>query len=187
MDYKLWGIEVRRRDTCAFIKQAQTEAIQSLAPATSKEEFYQLIKTKFWEVHAKYDTMLVKRTVPLADLFITKILAKGPAAYKQSVHQVIAAQQLTTAGVHLQSGMKISFLVTQSTSKTTLKRVIAMDLYTGQLYDVAWYQRMLREAFTNIIPPNLTTKKEQTTGSLTDFITDTILLKNYQEEEADYE
>ena len=74
--------------------------------------------------------------------------------------------------------MKSSF----SYSHSSLKRVIAKDLYTGQLYDVKWYRRMLREAFTNIIPPNLSEKK-QTAGSLQGFITDDMLVRTYQEEE----
>lgn len=130
-------------------------------------------------MHEKYDLLLLKRDAKVEELFITKIIAKEPGQYVQSVHQAIAGQQLTKAGLYLQSGMKIRFLVTNSTAKSTLKRVIAKELYKGELYDVKWYRKMLREAFTNIIPPVFTEKK-QSTGSLTDFITDNMLLNTYQ-------
>lgn len=156
--FKVRGIELRRRDTSEFIRTAQAEALETLAPATNRQEFYDLLTGKFWEVHEKYDFLLRNRNVPVEDLFIKKVIAKEPSQYKQAVHQAIAAQQLTRVGVHLQSGMKVSFLVTNSTAKSTGKRVIASDIYKGQPYDMQWYRKMLKEAFTNIIPPSFTEK-----------------------------
>ena len=167
--FKVRGIEIRRRDTCEFIRQAQTEALEVLGPATSKEQFYELLTTDFWKVHEKFDNQLLKGEVPIDQLFIKKVIAKGPTEYVQSVHQAIAAQQLTKAGRSLQSGMKVCFLVTNSTAKSTLKRVIAKELYQGEKYDVQWYRKMLREAFTNIIPPVFAEKKRGS-QSLSEFI-----------------
>jgi DNA polymerase-2 len=155
--FKVRGIELRRRDTCEFIKSAQAEALEVLASATNKEEFYELLIGKYWDVHEKYDTMLRNREVPVEQLFIKKVIAKEPSQYAMAVHQAIAAQQLARSGVHLQSGMKVSYLVTDSTAKSTNKRVIASVLYKGQKpYDLKWYQKMLKEAFDNIIPPSFT-------------------------------
>ncbi len=177
--FKVRGIELRRRDTCDFIREAQAKALDVLAPATSKEEFFQLLTTDFWTVHEKYDSLLLKREVAVEKLFITKVIAKEPKQYVQSVHQAIAAQQLAKAGRHLQSGMKITFLVTNSTAKSTLKRVIAKELYNGEFYDLAWYRKMLREAFTNIIPPTFAEQKHSSL-SLHDFITENKFIDTYQ-------
>ena len=152
--------------------------MEALAPATTKEEFFQLLRTVFWEMHEKYDAKLLKREVNIEQLFITKVLSKKAHEYKQSVHQEIAAQQLATVGRELQSGMKISFLVTHSTAKYSAKRVIAKELYNGELFDMEWYRKMLREAFTNIIPPTFTEKDDKThSQSLRDFITENSLLE----------
>lgn len=169
--FKVRGIELRRRDTCPFIRSAQDEALKVLSTATTKEEFYKLLTTDFWSVHDKYEASLLGRQVPVEQLFITKVIAKEPSQYVQAVHQAIAAKQLTKAGRSLQSGMKISYLVTNSTAKFTLKRVIAKDLYNGEFYDLAWYLKMLREAFTNIIPPVFSDKKYSSLR-LSDFITE---------------
>lgn len=169
--FKVRGIEIRRRDTCNFIRSAQDAALQVLAPATTKEEFYSLLTTEFWSVYDKYDALLITRQVPVEQLFITKVIAKEPSQYVQAVHQAIAAKQLQKAGKSLQSGMKISYLVTNSTAKSTLKRVIAKELYNEEFYDLAWYRKMLREAFTNIIPPVFNEKK-YSAHRLSDFITD---------------
>lgn len=177
--FKVRGIELRRRDTCDFIRTAQAAALDVLAPATSNEEFFHILRTDFWTVHEKFDVMLLKRDVPVEQLFITKVIAKEPKQYVQSVHQAIAAQQLAKAGLHLQSGMKITFLVTNSTAKSTSKRVIAKELYNGEFYDLAWYRKMLREAFTNIIPPIFTDKKHSSL-SLHDFITENKFVDTYQ-------
>lgn len=177
--FKVRGIELRRRDTCDFIRTAQAAALDVLAPATSNEEFFHILRSDFWTVHEKFDVMLLKREVPVEQLFITKVIAKEPKQYLQSVHQAIAAQQLAKAGRHLQSGMKITFLVTNSTAKSTSKRVIAKELYNGEFYDLAWYRKMLREAFTNIIPPIFTDKKHSSL-SLHDFITENKFVDTYQ-------
>ena len=176
--FKVRGIELRRRDTCEFIRTAQAEALEALAPATSREDFYHLITTDFWKVHEKFDTMLINREVPPDQLFIKKVIAKEPTQYVQAVHQAIAAQQLAKAGRSLQSGMKVSFLVTNSTAKFSSKRVVAKELYNGELYDLQWYRKMLREAFTNIIPP-IFSEKKYSSGSLHDFITENQFVPNY--------
>ena len=178
--FKVRGIEIRRRDTCDFIRTAQTEALEVLAPATTKDEFFNILRTDFWKVHEKFDTMLLTRQVPPEQLFITKVIAKEPKQYVQAVHQAIAAQQLAKVGRHLQSGMKISFLVTNSTAKSTLKRVIAQELYNGEFYDIEWYRKMLRDSFTNIIPP-IFSEKNYSFLSLTDFITENKFIDNYKQ------
>jgi DNA polymerase elongation subunit (family B) len=178
-DFKVRGIEIRRRDTCDFIRTAQNAALEVLAPATSKEEFFHIITTDFWKVHEKFDSLLIKRDVPPDQLFIKKVIAKEPHQYVQAVHQAIAAQQLAKAGRSLQSGMKITFLVTNSTAKSTAKRVIAKELYNGEFYDLTWYRKMLREAFVNIIPP-LYPDRKRSSLSLNDFITENQFIPDYK-------
>ena len=177
VSFKVRFIELRRRDTCEFIHKAQSEALESLANAKTKDQFYELLTNDFWTVHAKFDTMLLSREVPPEQLFIKKVIAKEPTDYVQSVHQAIAAQQLAKAGRSLQSGMKVSYLVTNSTAKSNLKRVIAKELYHGEFYDLQWYRKMLREAFTNIIPPVFYDKKTSS-QSLSDFITENSFTKD---------
>ena len=82
--------------------------------------------------------------------------------------------------------MKVSYLVTKSTAKSTLKRVIAKELFNGEFYDLQWYRKMLREAFTNIIPPVFYDKKRES-QSLGDFITDNMFTADIKQGNRNHE
>lgn len=158
--FKVRGIEVRRKDTCAFIKEAQTEALEVLARATTHDEFKDLLETDFWVVYRTYRERLVRREVCQEELVITKVLSQDPFMYRQMCHQAIAGQQLVRAGARIQAGMKVRYLVTNARSNSMNKRVVPLELMReDQPYDRRWYQKMLREAFDNIIPPAFTPKR----------------------------
>ncbi|MHA2365149.1 MAG: DNA polymerase domain-containing protein [Candidatus Hodarchaeales archaeon] len=152
--FKVRGIELRRRDSCDLIKDAQTEALQALAPATSQEGFQERLDGPFWDIYQKFEDKLHSKDIALEKLIIKKVISKDPSSYKQACHQAIAGQKLSKAGVRLQSGMKVKYIVTDASATETYKRVVPVELLKNEEYDVKWYRKMLREAFDNIIPPS---------------------------------
>ncbi|MHA2275912.1 MAG: DNA polymerase domain-containing protein, partial [Candidatus Kariarchaeaceae archaeon] len=156
---KIRGIEIRKRDVPEFIKIAQKEALKLLSTANNRFEFQDLLKSKYWNLLESWENRLLNKEINLDDLVISKTIAKNPNEYRQNNHQAIAANQLTKKGVHLQSGMKVKYLVTNSNSMNYENRVTALQKIDLNNYkefiDWAWYNEKLQDAFENIVPNKL--------------------------------
>jgi hypothetical protein len=75
-------------------------------------------------------------------------MTRPPEAYMQSSATAIAARQLDRSGVHLRPGEMIEYIITDADSNYADDRYRALTMWEGwRGYDVAEYQRALREAF----------------------------------------
>ena len=79
-------------------------------------------------------------------------------------------------GVHLQSGMKIQYLVIDHTNTKAHDRVRPLQKIDPNSYqddvDVEWYAKKLDKAYKNIIPPEYYTRNQTKTKnkSLSSFV-----------------
>ncbi|MFX0113344.1 MAG: DNA polymerase domain-containing protein [Candidatus Hodarchaeota archaeon] len=151
---KVRGIELRRRDTCPLIKDAQQAMLEALASANTIQQYRQRL-VKLWDVFRAYRNRLENGDVELQDLLITTILSKAPQDYRQNCHQAIAAQQLAKRGMRVEAGMKISYLITDARAKQPTRRVVPQQLLQSDKYDVEKYVGLLHKAAENLIPPQL--------------------------------
>jgi DNA polymerase elongation subunit (family B) len=155
---KVRGIELRKRDTCLFVRTAQEKMIELLAPATTRNEFENLIQ-KCIKLLTECSDNLLSGGVPVEDLVISKVLSQAPQDYVQGAHQAIAAQQLARAGKRLQSGMKVTYVVVNDKATRAGERVAAYDLIKPEKVDIEWYQEQLHQALTSLIPPDVRSPK----------------------------
>jgi DNA polymerase-2 len=154
---KVRGIELRKRDTPIFIKQAQQKALDLFAKADERSDFKWAVKYSLPKLYEKWKQKLIDQEVPLEDLIVNKVLSRNPEEYRANNHSALISKQLVKEGVHLQSGMKVKYIVTDHTSTKPHERVRPLQTTSPDTYheevDVAWYAKKLDEAFKNIIPP----------------------------------
>ncbi|OLS24515.1 MAG: hypothetical protein HeimC3_19450 [Candidatus Heimdallarchaeota archaeon LC_3] len=110
------------------------------------------------------ETKRPNHTIPLEQLIVTKTLSKNPQDYRANNHSALVAKQLVKEGVHLQSGMKVQYVVTDHINTKAHERVkplqkIDLNNYQDEI-DIEWYAKKLDEAFKNIIPPEYYTRNQ---------------------------
>ncbi len=148
---KIRGLEVRKRDTPKFIYDAQMEMIEVLAAADNSKEFAAKIPDVL-KVVKNYRRKLGDGEVPVWDLMMTKHLSKHPKNYKQHVSQLIAAEQLISAGAEIHAGNNVTFMLTNLNSKRCHRRVKAAPLVeTGVNADVRAYLLLLYGAAASLL------------------------------------
>jgi len=143
---KLRGIEARRSDVPAFIKQAQLALIEILKGAKDRQS-YEGLWPQVMDCFEAYQDQLHTGQVPFCDLAISKTLSKLPHEYKKASLIAIVANELAARGVRLMPGMRISYVITDEKSKVKADRARALGFIDGAWsYDVKKYEAFLEEA-----------------------------------------
>jgi DNA polymerase elongation subunit (family B) len=150
---KARGIELRRRDTPPFVRDAQTKMLEILAVAKNSVEFVGKIPEALETVRECRNRLLTGE-VPLWDLIVTKHLSKHPKDYRQMVSQVIAAKQLMKEGAEIAAGKNIRFLFTSAENRRHERRVAAEELIEKDTNsDVKKYLMLLYSSAANMLSP----------------------------------
>ena len=140
---KVRGVLMRRRDTPEFIRRAQGEMLDKVAKAWDAKEFQERIPEAL-SVVPKYAGDLVSFRVRAEDLAIYRQLSRHPLAYEVGARTAIAARQMLDAGIELQPGQTIAYVVTDAEAKNPNLRVRALPLAGKKAkYDGRWYLDLL--------------------------------------------
>jgi len=143
---KARGIMMRRRDTPELIRRAQGEMLDKVAKAWDAKEFVERISEAL-EVIPRYAKDLMGYRVRAEDLAFYRQLSRHPLAYEVEAHTAIAAKQMLSAGIELQPGQTIAYVVTNAEAKNPNLRVRALPLVGRRTkYDRLWYLDLLLEA-----------------------------------------
>jgi DNA polymerase elongation subunit (family B) len=148
------GIELRRHDAPNFIKEFQSELLQTLFDCNDSIEVYS----------KAYDSalLLVTRTidkvmtgeVDAQDLVVSKLLRQDLDKYRSLFPHVSAAIRLREAGKSLVRGQDIRYVYTDAQHKNPLCRVTPLGLMKhGEepMYDKEKYRDMLLEAAETVL------------------------------------
>jgi len=148
---KIRGIEARKSDTPKFIHDAQMDMIQVLARARDSKEFMEKIPQTL-DVLRDYSKRLVEGKIPSEDLVIKKRLSLRPSEYAHSVLQAIAAKQLVKEGVEISAGQTVQYIIVNSGSKYSFRRVMPAQLLNRHVrYDTEKYLELLLTSATNLL------------------------------------
>jgi DNA polymerase-2 len=146
-EIKIRGLECRRHDTPPIVARMQREALAILAEAHDYESYCRKLE-EAREVLARYLARVEDGSAPVEELVISRRMTRPPAAYKHASATAIAAWQLDRSGVELRPGETIEYIITDADSNYSDDRVRAFTMWEGwRGYDIAEYQRALREAF----------------------------------------
>ena len=120
--YKIRGIEIRQSSSPVFVKNLQHQLLAVLSSARTRDQFLECAD-QAKRLMEKVLADLKAGNIPLKDLLITIRPSRSPDEYVSNTRQALAARQLADAGVNVEAGMKLSYLILDAHASDTSKRV----------------------------------------------------------------
>ncbi|MDD8019197.1 MAG: DNA polymerase domain-containing protein [Bacteroidota bacterium] len=152
-EFKIRGIEVRRRDTTKYIKRAQEAMLEVLAGANSLVEVGAMVP-QVLDVTKKFVDDLKQGNVSPFELVIRRRISKDPYEYANKNVNAIVSQTLVEAGVKLMPGESIQYIITDATGKKDPMKAKPLALYAlDDGYDAEKYSDMVLEAAETLLEP----------------------------------
>ena len=140
------GIETRRHDSPAFIKEFQHTLLSRLFDCNTYEEVF----TIGYENALMYITQsidkLMNGEVQINDLVISKLLRQNVEKYKSLFPHVSAAIRLNMSGDIANRGDTIQYVHTDSSHTDPLQRITPASLISSNEYDKEKYLEMLLDS-----------------------------------------
>jgi DNA polymerase elongation subunit (family B) len=154
------GIEIRRHDIPNFIKQFQTELLQTLFDCKDSAE---VVNTGYENalllVTKAIDRIMTAEDITQQDLVISKLLRQDLEKYKSLFPHVSAAIQLSsgsTDGRYPAKGDTINYIYSNTQHKNPLLRVAALESEEASKtlnYDKEKYREMILDAAETVLGP----------------------------------
>lgn len=167
---KVRGIEYRRHDTPPYFKKCQGKILEELALCDSEKELRDAARTRGIEIFEEYARDLERHVVPPWDLVITRSLSKNPTDYSSKRQlQVNAALKLESAGLKLQAGQSISYVVTRYDNKGQ-NRSNPLQFADNEDYDSRRYIELLADCCASVLDPLGVSKEMLLTRTYTGMI-----------------
>jgi DNA polymerase-2 len=145
---KVRGIEARRHDTPAFIKDTQLEMLALLSRSQGVDGFRAAVPQVVAYAQEKLRALRAGEISP-RELVVSHRLSRHPEDYRVLTPAARVARQLTEAGMTLSPGEKLRFVYVPGPDK-----VRAWDGEEGdQPYDVGAYVELLTRAIESVLAP----------------------------------
>ncbi len=125
---KIRGFELVRRDWAGVAKKVQKQVLEAILKEGSKEKAVKIVMDKIDELKAG--------KTPLEELVIYTQLKKSPGDYEVNSPELAAAKKAMNAGMPVEVGSLISFVITRRGNSISDK---AMPLELAKDYDSGYY------------------------------------------------
>jgi DNA polymerase elongation subunit (family B) len=159
-EMKVRGLEVRRHDTCKYVKKMQQEMLDVFSSARSIAE----IKFRLPDVIAvvkRYIDQLNEGNVSPFELVIRRRISKDPYEYTNKSINAVVSQTLAEAGVTLAAGESIEYIITDASGKRDPQKAKPLALYAlDDGYDAKKYSEFIFDAAETLLQPFGYTRKE---------------------------
>ncbi len=149
-EIKCRGIELRRHDTPAFVREVQSEVLELLARSPDADHISEhlpkiqsLIDKKLYELR--------HHLIPLENLIVRQTLSRPVSEYRVPSPAAVAARQLEEAGKFLRPGQTVRFIYTLGEPS-----VYAWDLEQSldpKNVDIQVYKNLLNRAMEMVLQP----------------------------------
>jgi DNA polymerase elongation subunit (family B) len=140
------GIDTRRHDSPAFIKEFQTKLLSKLFDCRNSKE----VLTVGYQNAISYITQsidkLMNGEVQITDLVISKLLRQNIEKYRSLFPHVAAAIRLNVSGMITNRGDNIQYVHTDSNHTDPLFRITPAKLILTQDYDREKYLEILLDS-----------------------------------------
>ena len=145
------GIDTRRHDSPAFIKEFQRTLLSTLFDCKSSDG----VLTTGYEHALMYITQsidkLMNGEVQITDLVISKLLRQNIEKYRALFPHVSAAIRLNISGVIANQGDSIQYVHTDSNHADPLYRITPAKLLASEEYDREKYLEMLLDSAETVL------------------------------------
>lgn len=150
---KARGVELRQHSTPTLLRDAQRRVLEELAKADDAEQFLARLPTALDAVVPLLDK-LREGAVPLEDLVVTASVAQRMEDYRANTLPHAALKQLARAGVAVEPGQSVRFVVTDHDARDHARRVVESRLMRGdERYDAGWYEGLVLRAVASLALP----------------------------------
>ncbi len=152
-EIKIRGIEVRRRDTPVFIKRMQGEMLKLLEHAKGVKEVEALVPQMLEKAKDFIDLLRSGKVDPL-ELVIRRHIIQEADEYKNRSASAEVAKALDEAGIKLQPGEMIEYVIVDASGKKKPQKAVPLALYSfDDGYDIEKYTEMALKAVETMLLP----------------------------------
>lgn len=152
-DFKVRGLETRRRDTPAFIKTMQKAMFDRMAAAHTVSDVEALVP-ELLEIARNAVAMLRSGRVNPTELVLRRHITKEAHEYTNKSVSAVVATLVEDMGVHLAAGEKIEFIVIDQTGKKRPEKAKPLALYAFEDgYDIGYYTELTLKAVESLLSP----------------------------------
>lgn len=161
------GIEIRRRNTCPFVKEVQRDAIMAMLSKDSMDEVLTIGIDDAKKVLELASRKLKQELVPIEKLEAKTILRRKPSKYKTRLPHVAAAEALAINNNEVGKGDVIRYVYVDAEHKNPFRRVSPAG-YQNK-YDSKKYIKLVEEAGKSILLPFTVEEKKVPSQTLESF------------------
>jgi DNA polymerase elongation subunit (family B) len=140
------GIDTRRHDSPAFIKEFQTTLLSKLFDCNNHDEVLTTGYEKALTLITQSIDRLMNGEVQITDLVISKLLRQNIEKYRALFPHVAAAIRLNVSGVITNRGDNIQYVHTDSKYIDPLHRITPVKFISSENYDREKYLEMLLDS-----------------------------------------
>jgi len=152
-EVKIRGIEVRRRDTPRYVKRMQIDMLQLMADVRSIERIQKRIPDLLAIVKHYVRELRSGQANPY-ELVIRRHVTQEPDRYSNRSVNALVAQAIVAAGVSLQPGESIEFIITDQSGKHDPDKAKPVFLYKPEDgYDAEQYTRLVLDCAATLLHP----------------------------------
>ncbi|MBX2992967.1 MAG: hypothetical protein KF749_17585 [Bacteroidetes bacterium] len=152
-EIKVRGIEVRRRDTPKFIKRMQGEMLEILGEAENITDVKMLAPAALAKAKEYVEMLRSGKADPL-ELVIRRHISQEASEYKNRSANAEVAKALEEAGIKLQPGESIEYILLDSTGKKKPEKAKPLSLYSfDDGYDIEKYVEITFKAVETLLLP----------------------------------
>jgi len=152
-EIKVRGIELRQRNSPPFLKNMQNDMFRVFSNASDSKTFLLLIPDAL-DVVREYGKKIINGEFKQKDLIITTCVSRDIRKYRVETFTKAALFQLKKAGVHLEPGQSVRYVVCNEKTKNPMKRVcISEYLENNEKIDVDFYLRQIAKCAESILTP----------------------------------
>ncbi len=152
-EIKVRGIEVRRKDTPAYIKKMQARLLEILTEAATIEEVRAHVPELLQEAHFYLNELRAGRVDPM-ELVLRRRVQKEAGEYANKNLSAMVVGELSQFGINVQAGEMIEYIIIDRTGKRDPQK--AKSLLTYQHwdgYDIEQYTEFFLKALETLFSP----------------------------------
>ena len=152
-DFKVRGLETRRRDTPPFIKTMQKAMFDRMAPACTVADVEALVPDLL-DIGRNAVAMLRSGKVNPMELVMRRHITKEASEYTNKSVSAVVATLIEEAGVHLAAGETIEFILIDQSGKKKPEKAKPVALYALEDgYDIDYYTELTLKAVESLLSP----------------------------------
>jgi DNA polymerase elongation subunit (family B) len=152
-EIKIRGIEIRRRDTPVFIKRMQGEMLKLLEDAAGVADVGERVPLMLEKAREYIELLRSGKADPL-ELVVRCHISQEAGEYTTRTANAEVTRSLDEAGIHLQPGEMVEYIITDATGKNRPDKARPLALYSlDDGYDIDKYAQLALKAVETLLLP----------------------------------